>query len=101
MIQSIHVGDCVAELAVAQVGHVLNIAHKSDDEHHLSQLAMSFEDIEERDGESYGLYSEDFAAYMRTTRCAFVVERLAIISHRGNEDGGAHCSSLLAFEAER
>ena len=49
-----------------------------DDKHPLTP-AMSFEDIEERDGELSGLFSWVSRLICGRLRCAFVVECLAVV----------------------
>ena len=57
---------------------------------------MNFEDVEERDGAC----SAFFSGLLNLTfgRHSLVMERMAVITNRGDEDGGPDINALYAFE---
>ena len=61
---------------------------------------MNFEDVEERDGEPMSRLARDIFR-LSFCRRAFVLERLALIQDRGDQDCRAHFCSLHAFETAR
>jgi hypothetical protein len=63
---------------------------------------LNFEDVEERDGKHCYLARKRIdKRYDFTRRCPAFMECLAVVAHRGNEDGRPHIRSLHASEVTR
>jgi hypothetical protein len=60
----------------------------------------NFDDVEERDGKSlfHTRQSDETNGFLRSPRRPFLVEYVAFLANRSDQDSRAHCSSIYAFE---
>ena len=63
----------------------------------------NFDDVEERDGECLfqTLQSHETNGFLRSPRRPFLVEYVAFLANRSDQDGRAHRSSVYTFERAR